>query len=492
VFIEEKFMSSLSPLDSRSLPTSKKLPELTRAPGVLDLVKQSLRGDADYDYTQGSISRASILLAIPMILELALESVFAVVDIFFVAQLGTAAVATVGLTESMMSILYALAIGIGMGTTALVARRVGEGDKPAAALAAGQALWIGLAISAGVALVGVTFTEELLSFMGAENAVIAEGANYTRIMFAGNFTIVFLFLINAIFRGAGDAMLALKSLWLANAINIVLDPLLIFGIGPFPELGVEGAAVATNIGRAVGVAYAISFLIGRSGRLRVGAAQLRMQLAIIVSLLRISAGGVAQYLIATMSWVLLMQIVAGFGSAVIAGYVIAIRVLMFAILPAWGLSNAAATLAGQNLGAGKPDRAQKAVWAIAWYCTLYMGVAGVLCWVFAPAIIGFFSPEAAAVENGALALRIVSYGFVPAGFGMALTQAFNGAGDTLTPTLINFFAFWLAQVPLAYVLAVVSGFGAQGVYWAIFVSDLIIGVVACVAFARGRWKLREV
>ena len=456
------------------------------------LVKQSLRGDTEYDYTQGSISRASLLLAIPMILELALESVFAVVDIFFVAQLGTTAVAVVGLTESMITILYALAIGVGMGTTALVARRIGEGDRSAASVAAGQALWLGALMSLVVAGIGLIFAEDLLRLMGAEEAVISSGSGYTRIMFGGNFTIVFLFLLNAIFRGAGDAMLALKSLWLANAINIVLDPLLIFGLGPFPELGVEGAAIATNLGRGIGVIYALSFLLGRDGRIKLGLNELRLRFGIIVSLLRISAGGVAQYLLATASWIFLMQIVAGFGSAVVAGYVIAIRVVMFTILPAWGLSNAAATLAGQNLGAGKPDRAEAAVWSIAMYCAGYMALVGAICWFFAAPILGFFTQEAQAIESGALALRIVSLGYIPAGFGMALTQAFNGAGDTLTPTVINFIAFWIVQVPLAYALALLLGFGSEGVFWAIFASDLLIGAIACWAFARGRWKLREV
>lgn len=459
---------------------------------TVHLVKQSLRGDTEYDYTQGSISRASLLLAIPMILELALESVFAVVDIFFVAQLGTTAVAVVGLTESMITILYALAIGVGMGTTALVARRVGEGDRSAASVAAGQALWLGALMSLVVAGIGLIFAEDLLRLMGAEEAVISSGSGYTRIMFGGNFTIVFLFMLNAIFRGAGDVMLALKSLWLANAINIVLDPLLIFGPGPFPELGVEGAAIATNLGRGIGVIYALSFLLGRDGRIKLGLNELRLRFGIIVSLLRISAGGVAQYLLATASWIFLMQIVAGFGSAVVAGYVIAIRVVMFTILPAWGLSNAAATLAGQNLGAGKPDRAEAAVWSIAMYCAGYMALVGAICWFFAAPILGFFTQEAQAIESGALALRIVSLGYIPAGFGMALTQAFNGAGDTLTPTVINFIAFWIVQVPLAYALALLLGFGSEGVFWAIFASDLLIGAIACWAFARGRWKLREV
>ena len=460
--------------------------------GIISVIKQSLRGDSTVDYTKGSISRASILLAVPMILEMALESVFAVVDIFFVAKLGTKAVATVGITESMISILYALAIGLGMGTTALVSRRIGEGDTAGAAISAGQALWVGLTISVIVALVGVFYTEQMLRFMGADEAVIATGIGYTRLMFAGNFTIVFLFLINAIFRGAGDAMLALKALWLANAINIVLDPLLIFGWGPFPELGVEGAAYATNIGRAIGVAYGLSFLIGRHGRIRIALHQMKLRLGIVASLVRISAGGVAQYLIATASYVFLMQIVASFGSATIAGYIIAIRVMMFVMLPAWGLSNAAATLAGQNLGAGKPDRAETAVWAIAFYNGAYMAVVGVLLWILAAPVIGFFTSEPEALANGVRCLRILCYGFVPFGFGIAVTQAFNGAGDTLTPTLINLVAFWVVGVPAAYALAYYLGWGADGVYWAIFTSDIITGVFGCMAFARGKWKLRVV
>lgn len=467
-------------------------PSLDGWRGAVDLIKQSLRGDSSFDYTRGSISRASILLAIPMILEMALESVFAVVDIYFVAQIDTTAVATVGITESMISILYALAIGLGMGTTALVSRRIGEGDTAGAAISAGQALWIGLVISVVVALVGVLYTEQLLRFMGADEAVLATGLGYTRLMFAGNFTIVFLFLINAIFRGAGDAMLALKALWLANAINIVLDPVLIFGWGPFPALGVEGAAYATNIGRAIGVFYGLSFLIGRHGRIRLALHQMRLRLNIVAALVRISAGGVAQYLIATASYVFLMQIVASFGSATIAGYIIAIRVMMFVILPAWGLSNAAATLAGQNLGAGKPDRAETAVWAIAFYSGAYMAAVGVLLWVFAAPVVGFFTSEPEAVANGVRCLRILSYGFVPFGLGIAVTQAFNGAGDTLTPTLINLIAFWLVGVPLAYALAYFFDWDADGVYWAIFVSDLVTGALGCAAFARGKWKLRIV
>lgn len=459
---------------------------------TLAIIRQSLAGDSDFDYTQGSISRATLLLAIPMILEMALESVFAVVDIFFVARLGTTAVATVGLTETMISILYALAIGVGMGTTALVSRRIGEGDPDAAGIAAGQALWVGLGISALVAGIGLSYTSELLRFMGADEFVLREGVGYTRIMFAGNFTIVFLFVMNAIFRGAGDAMLAMKALWLANAINIVLDPLLIFGVGPFPELGVEGAAYATNIGRGVGVAYAASILIGRRGRIQIALQQLRIRVSVIATLLRISAGGVAQYLIATASYVFLVQIIAGFGSTQLAGYVIAIRVVMFTILPAWGLSNAAATLAGQNLGAGKPDRAEEAVWSIAYYCAGYMTLVGIVCWVWAEAIIGFFTAEPEAIASGMLSLRILSLGYIPFGFGLAVIQAFNGAGDTLTPTLINVLAFWVVQVPLAYTLALFAGWGSEGVYWAIFASDLLTGIVGCWAFSRGSWKLREV
>ncbi len=456
------------------------------------LFKEALNGDTELNYTEGSIARVTMLLAIPMILEMAMESVFAIVDIFFVAGLGTEAVATVGLTEAMITLLYAVAIGLSMGTTAMVARRIGEKNREAASLAAGQALWIGVFVSITVGLIGIFFGRNILLLMGADEAVVATGETYTRIMFGGSFSIVFLFLINAIFRGAGDANLAMRALMLANGLNIILDPCLIYGYGPFPEMGVTGAAVATNIGRSVGVLYGLYYLCGGGGRIRLHLQDMGVKLALIWALVRISAGGIAQFLVATASWVFLMQIVSGFGSAAVAGYTIAVRIVMFTLLPAWGLSNAAATLVGQNLGAGLPERAETTVWHIARYNALYMGLAAVAMLLFTQSIAEFFTSEPEALAYAVQCMRIFAYGYVFWGFGMAIIQAFNGAGDTMTPTWINVFCFWIVQVPLAYFLALTLEIGPVGVFWAVFVSDMLTGIVGVAFFMRGKWKERAV
>lgn len=456
------------------------------------LFKQALAGDSEVNYTEGSIARVTILLAIPMILEMAMESVFAIVDIFFVASLGNDAVATVGLTEAVITLLYAVAIGLSMGTTAMVARRIGEKDREGASLVAGQAIWVGLAVSIIVGGLGIVFAPDILGFMGAESGVIEQGVTYTRLMLGGSFSIVFLFLINSIFRGAGDATLAMRALWIANGINIVLDPCFIYGLGPFPEMGVTGAAVATNIGRSIGVLYGVYYLCGGGGRIHLHLRNMALQLPLAWSLIRISLGGIAQFLVATASWVFLMQIVASFGSAAVAGYTIAVRIVMFSLLPAWGLSNASATLVGQNLGAGLKERAETTVWHIARYNAYYMGVAALLMLLFTESIVGFFSEDPETLDYAARCLRIFAYGYVPWGFGMAIIQAFNGAGDTLTPTWINIFAFWIVQVPLAYLLALGLGIGPEGVFWAVFVSDLVAGIVGVLVFMRGSWKEREV
>ncbi|MDA1371134.1 MAG: MATE family efflux transporter [Proteobacteria bacterium] len=456
------------------------------------LFKQALAGDSDINYTEGSIARVTILLAIPMILEMAMESVFAIVDIFFVASLGTDAVATVGLTEAVITLLYAIAIGLAMGATAMVSRRIGEKDPERASEAAGQVIWIGVFVSVIVGAIGIIFARDILLLMGASESVVATGVNYTRIMFGGCFSIVFLFLINAIFRGAGDATIAMRALWLANGINIVLDPCFIFGWGPFPELGVTGAAVATNIGRTIGFLYGLYHLIGGRGRLQLHLATMGLRIRVLWSLVRISLGGMAQFLVATASWVFLMSIVSGFGSAAVAGYTIAVRVVMFAILPAWGLSNAAATLVGQNLGAGLPERAETTTWKIAQYNALYMGLVMLLLLLLTRPIIAFFSQELEVIEYAVQCLRIFAYSLVLWGYGMAVIQAFNGAGDTMTPTWINIFCFWIVQVPLAYTLALGLGFGPLGVFWAVFVSDVLAGIVGVAFFIRGKWKLREV
>ena len=459
---------------------------------IWQLFKQAIAGDTEIDYTQGSIARVTLLLAIPMILEMAMESVFAVVDIFFVAGLGTEAVATVGLTEAMITLLYAVAIGLSMGTTAMIARRIGEKNIAAASLAAGQAIWIGVFVSAFVGLIGIFYARNILMLMGAYEVVLETGETYTRLMFGGCFTIVFLFLVNAIFRGAGDAALAMRALTLANCINIVLDPCLIYGYGPFPELGLTGAALATNIGRGVGMLYGLYYLCSGRGRIHLHLQNLKIHFQVVISLLRISAGGVSQLLIATASWVFLMQIVSGFGSEAVAGYTIAVRVVMFSILPAWGLSNAAATLVGQNLGAGLPERAEATVWKIVKYNAIYMGFASVLMLLFIHPIVEFFTQEPVVVGYAVQCLRIFSAAFVAWGAGMAIIQAFNGAGDTMTPTWINLFCFWVVQVPLAYTLSLGLGLGPVGVFWSVFVADILTGIVGYLIFRRGKWKLRMV
>jgi len=456
------------------------------------LFRQALVGSSTINYTEGSIARATFLLAIPMILEMSMESVFALVDIFFVAGLGTEAVATVGLTEAVITLLYAVAIGLSMGTTALVARRIGERNPEGAAVAAGQAIWIGILVSVLVGIVGFFYAGKILMLMGADAGVIENGESYTRIMFSGSFTIVFLFLNNAIFRGAGDASIAMRSLILANGINIVLDPCLIYGWGPFPEMGVTGAAVATNIGRGTGIVYQFYYLCATDRRIRLQFRHMAVRFRVALTLCRISAGGIAQFLIATASWVFLMRLVSNFGSDTVAGYTIALRVILFAILPAWGLSNAVATLVGQNLGAERPQRAEQTVWHIVRYNLAYMSGVALLLIAFPVWIMSFFTAEADVISNGVQTLRILGYGFAAMSIGMVTVQAFNGAGDTMTPTWINGLCYWLVQIPLAYYLATVAGWGAQGVYWSIFTAETLMSIVGVAVFMGGRWKYKVV
>ena len=456
------------------------------------LFKQALIGNASINYTEGSIARATFLLSVPMILEMAMESVFAIVDIFFVAGLGAEAVATVGLTEAVISLLYAVAIGLSMAATALVARRIGENNPQAAAVVAGQAIWVGLVISVLVGMVGLFYADRILLLMGAGQSVVDTGETYTRIMFGGSFTIVFLFLNNAIFRGAGDASIAMRALLIANSINIILDPTLIYGWGPFPEMGLTGAAVATNIGRGAGVAYQVYYLCAHNRRIRLALSDLAFRLPIVLQLCRISVGGIAQFLIATASWVFLMRLVSMHSAEAVAGYTIAIRVILFVILPSWGLSNAVATLVGQNLGAGKPDRAEKTVWQVAVYNLIYMGLVALIL-IFSPGwIMSFFSDTPDVIANGMQSLRILSYGFVFLAVGSVATQAFNGAGDTMTPTWINGFAFWVVQIPLAWSLTRGAGWGPEGVYWSVFIADATMSIVGVTLFMRGSWKTRYV
>ncbi|HSE99086.1 MAG TPA: MATE family efflux transporter [Blastocatellia bacterium] len=454
-------------------------------------VREALVG-THQDFTEGSIGRAITLLAIPMVLEMGMESLFAVVDVFFVSKLGADAVAAVGLTDSLLTLIFAVAMGLSMATTATIARRVGEKDNTGAAVAAVQAIIIGVIVSIPVALVGLFFTPTLFRLMGGSDEVIAAGTGYGMWIIGGNVIIMLLFLINAIFRGAGDAAIAMRALWLGNIINIVLDPCLILGLGPFPEMGVTGAAVATNIGRGTAVLYQFWKLFGNDSRIKIERSQVRIDIGVMLRLLRISLGGMFQYLVATASWLGLVRIVAIFGSAALAGYTVAIRIIIFALLPSWGMSNAAATLVGQNLGAGKPERAERSVWMTGYANMAFLGVVTVVFVIFAGPIVRIFTTDPEVVPYGVDCLRYVSYGYVFYAYGMVMVQAFNGAGDTYTPTVINIFCYWLFQIPLAYALALPLGLGAQGVFLAITIAESILAVVGILAFRRGRWKERKI
>ncbi len=460
---------------------------LPRIRELLQLIREAIAG-SDIDYTRGSTRRAIGLLAVPMVLEMSMESIFAVTDIFFVSSLGADAIAAVGLTEAVLTVVYAIAIGLSMGTTAMIARRIGEKKPDDAAVVAGQTLWVGVIAAAGIGTIGWLYAEDILRLMGAEQAVIKDGAGYTTIMLAGSVTILFIFLINAIFRGAGDATIAMRALWLANGINIVLDPVLIFGLGPFPEMGVTGAAIATTIGRGIGVVYQLYRLFKASARVPMVFAHLALAPQVLLRLLRVSAGGVLQFFIAPSSWIIMIRIIAAYGSAAVAGYTVAIRVIDFAFLPAWGLSNAAATLVGQNLGAGQPDRAEKSVWQTASYCAVFLTAIAVVFIVFAEPIVRIFIREPEVVRYGVDCLRFISYGVGLLGFGMVIIQAFNGAGDTRTPSWINFLGYWVLQIPLAYALASYAELGPRGVFIAILISESLLAIGAVIVFRRGRWK----
>jgi putative MATE family efflux protein len=459
--------------------------------GAWATIKLALTGK-ELEFTTGPIGRAIVLLAIPMVLEMVMESVFALTDAFFVSRLGTDAVATVGLTEAMISILFAVAIGSGMATTAMVARRIGEKDTARARVVAAQSILLGLLLTVVVALPGVIFAKDLLRLMGGTPDLIASGHGYTKVLFGGSATIMLLFLLNAVFRGAGDAAIAMRVLWIANGINIVLDPCLIFGLGPFPELGVTGAAVATTVGRGVGVALQFWVLFRGSSRIHVTWSDFAPRLKIILRLFRLSVGGILQILIATTSWVALVAIIGRFGPAAVAGYTLAIRLIMFTILPAWGLANAAATLVGQNLGANQPERAETSVWRAGIYNMFFLLAVAVVFIAGATPLIRIFSVEADVVRYGVACLRWVSIGYPFYAWGMVMEQAFNGAGDTYTPTVINLFSYWVFQLPFAYLMAHSAGFGPTGVFVAITAAESLLAVIALVVFRRGRWKLREV
>ena len=463
----------------------------TVAQKVLQLLQEAFRGE-EYDYTRGSLSKAIFLLAIPMVFEMLMESVFAIVDIYFVSKVSTNAIATIGLTESVVTLIYAVAVGISMAATAVVARRIGEKDYEGAKRTAAQVIYLGGIVSVLFSAVGIYFAKDILSLMKASPAVIEEGYRYTQVLIGGNITIVLLFLINAIFRGAGNASYAMWVIIFSNGLNILLDPLFIFGIGPFPEMGVTGAAVATTIGRGSAVILQLTLLWLGKSRIQLAIRHLKLKAKIMINLLQISWGGIGQFLIGTSSWVFLMRIMSEFGSEVLAGYTIAIRIMMFSLMPAWGLSNAAATLVGQNLGAKQPERASKAVWKTSKYNAIFMGLLSIVFFFWPEKMIRLFSEVPAVVETGTLSLRIFATGYIFYAFGMVMIQAFNGAGDTKTPTKINFFCFWLFQIPLAYIAAIYWDWGPLGVLLAIVFSEIILTAMSGYYFRLGKWKNTQV
>ncbi len=460
---------------------------LKKISGAYSLFKLALSGN-ESDILSGNINRAIILLAIPMTLEMIMESLFAIVDIFFVSRVGVNAIAVVGLTESMLTITYSLGWGLAMGTTAMIARRVGEGENEKASVSAVQAIYLAVMISIPIMLAGIFYSESLLRLMGASEEIISEGSGYTKLSLGFNLIVILLFLINGIFRGAGDAALAMRSLWVANTLNIVLDPLFIFGIGPFPEMGIEGAAVATIIGRSTGIVYQLYHLNRGKGLIKIHKHNWQFKPEIIWKLIKLSSGVTAQFIISSASWIFLMRIVSTFGSTALAGYTLAIRIVIFTLLPAWGFSNAAATMVGQNLGANQPERAEKAVWRTGLFNMIFMGIVMIIFFLFGNSLAAFFSDNQEVVSNAAKCLSIFAMGYLFYAFGMVLVQSFNGAGDTRTPTIMNLFVFWMLQIPLAYFLAIYLGIGAEGAYYSIVISESTFSIVGYFLFKRGRWK----
>ena len=473
------------------MPSVKKNPQSNWFHSIYKNFREALSGE-ERDYTTGNLNKAIFMLSVPMILEMVMESLFAVVDIFYVGKVSVDAVATIGLTESVMLLVYSTAIGLSMATTAMVARRIGEKNKEDAADATVQSVVIAIVFSIFISLVGIFAAEDILRWMGGSEALIAQGVGYAQLMLGGNITIMLLFLLNAAFRGAGDASLAMRSLWLANGLNIILDPVFIFGWGPIEAYGVTGAAIATNIGRGVGVLYQLYHLLKGNGVLRIALHNIKVNIPIIVRLLRLSAGGMGQYLIGSASWIFLVRIISVFGSEVVAGYTISFRLIIFTILPSWGMSNAAATLVGQHLGAKLPDRAEQSVWKCAFYNMVFLAMISVIFITFAEPFIGIFSTEPEVIHYGTMSLRYICLGYIFFAYGMVVSQAFNGAGDTKTPTLINFFCYWMFQIPLAYVLSVWLNWGPKGVFLAIAIAESALAVVAVMVFRRGKWKSVEV
>lgn len=460
--------------------------------GFWSTLREAVAG-SEQNFTEGSIGRAIFLLSGPMVLEMAMESLFGIVNIFWVGKLGKDQAAAVGITESLLTIVFTVAIGLSMGTTAMVARRTGEKDPEGAARAAEQSILLGILVSIPIALIGVLFHRQFFAAMNAEAAVSEAGSGYASIIFGANVVIMLIFLINAIFRGAGNAAIAMRSLWIGNIINLVLDPCFIFGLGPFPELGVKGSAIATTIGRGVAVIYQLSRLSGGHSRVPLQFNRLfKPDFELMWTLLKISVGGMFQMLIATSAWMVLMSLVGRFGSAAQAGYTFAIRIIVVTILPAWGMSNAAATLVGQNLGAKKTDRAEKSVWLTCHSNAVFMAVVTFVYVFFAEFLIRIFTHDETVIPFGVDALRYIGYGYIFYGYGMVLSASFNGAGDTYTPTVINLICFWALQLPMAYWLAVKTTFGPRGVFLAVTIAESVLAIIAIVIFKRGRWKTQRV
>jgi putative MATE family efflux protein len=454
---------------------------------IFQLLKEAIAGEPR-EYTSGSINRAIFMLSVPMVLEMLMESLFSVVDVFFVGKLGVDAVATVGLTESMLAIVYSLGFGLSTAASTVVARRVGEKNIEGAIHSAIQAIYITAGISLLISFAGFFFAKDLLLLMGAEASLVEKNSHYTQLMLGGNMVIMLLFMINGIFRGAGDAAIAMRSLWLANLLNILLCPLLIYGLGPIPAFGLTGAALATIIGRGTGVCYQVYHLFKGKGIILVRLVYARIDLKVIKHVFSLASGVTAQFLISSASWIFLIRILSHFGNDALAGYTIAIRVIVFAILPAWGMANAAATLVGQNLGAFQPLRAEKSVWRAAFLNMIFLGIVSVIFFFSAHQIITLFNNQPGVVRYGTLCLRIVCLGYIFYAYGMVISQSFNGAGDTRTPTLLNLFGFWAFQIPLAYLLSISLKIGPEGVFWAISIAEGAMAVAGILLFRRGKWK----
>jgi putative MATE family efflux protein len=477
--------------DPHSLATTATADDAEERRSLWTELRNALRG-TNLDYTKIPMRRAVFLLAVPMVLELVLESTFAVVDIYFVGKLGSSAVATVGLTETILFLLYAIGIGLSMAVTAVVARRVGEGKPEEAAITAVQAIWLAVLASVPFSIGGIVFAQDLLRLMGGDEWTLTHGYRYMQWALGSNAVIMLLFTINAIFRGAGDASAAMRVLWFSNALNIVLDPILIFGFGPIPALGIEGAAIATTIGRGAGVLMQLWILFRGGRHLRVLRSQLTWHGAILWNIVRTSFGGIGQMIVAMTSWIFLMRILADIGSQAVAGATIAMRIMMFTMMPAWGMSNAAATLVGQNLGAQEPQRAEASVWRIGAYNMVYLLAVSVVFFTIPENLMSIFTTDASVISIGAEWLKILSYSFFVYGWWMVSVQAFNGAGDTATPTWINVVFFWLIQIPLSWWLAIGLDWQESGVFWGVFVSETSVGLFTLWLFTRGKWKSAQV